>query len=266
MVTKAEGPGWTLYLGRWQDTPLADLEPDAVLTDPPFGERTHGGQRHGRKEARYTKDATTACLAGSGFAYDHWTDEDVVEFVEHWSPRTSGWIGAMTSHDLVPVYSTAMEAAGRYVFAPISCVQHARNIRLAGDGPANWTDHLVVSRPRDGAWLSARKVRRERAGLNTSLPGAYVGPSHDIGENSLDRSKRITGGKPLWLMRAIIRDYTRPGDLVVDPCAGGATTLLAAVIEGRRAIGAEMDPDTFALAKARLERGYTPTFDFGEAS
>ena len=58
-------------------------------------------------------------------------------------------------------------------------------------------------------------------------------------------------------MRAIVRDYSEPGDLVVDPCAGGGTTLLAAVMEGRRAIGAEMDPATFDKAVARLRKGYT---------
>jgi len=41
----------------------------------------------------------------------------------------------------------------------------------------------------------------------------------------------IIGGKPMWLMRALVRDYSRPGNLVCDPCAGGATTLIAAAIE-----------------------------------
>jgi site-specific DNA-methyltransferase (adenine-specific) len=61
-------------------------------------------------------------------------------------------------------------------------------------------------------------------------------------------------------------DDSRPGDLICDPCAGGGTTLLAAVIEGRRAIGAECDPETFELAVRRLRRGYTPCLNFGGAS
>jgi site-specific DNA-methyltransferase (adenine-specific) len=61
----------------------------------------------------------------------------------------------------------------------------------------------------------------------------------------------------MWLMEVIVRDYSRPGDLVIDPCAGGATTLLAAARNGRRAIGAEMDRDTFDKAVARLSQGYT---------
>jgi site-specific DNA-methyltransferase (adenine-specific) len=59
-------------------------------------------------------------------------------------------------------------------------------------------------------------------------------------------------------MRALVRDYTKPGDLIVDPCAGAATTLIAAAIEGRRAIGAECDPETYAIAKERIERPFTP--------
>jgi len=238
-----------LRLGDYREV-LADLQPstdgshvwpNTVLADPPFSARTHNGQRHARKERRYTRDKAATCLAHRGIEYTAWTDADLQAFVARWGP-VPGWLGVLTSHDLVPRYETLLRDASRYVFAPLSCVQHARNVRLAGDGPANWTDHLVVSRPRTlRAW--------------GALPGAYVGTSHDKGENSLDRSKRIVpGGKPLWLMRALVRDYSRPGDLVCDPCAGGATTLIAAALEGRRAIGAELDPDTYAKACARIER------------
>jgi DNA modification methylase len=62
----------------------------------------------------------------------------------------------------------------------------------------------------------------------------------------------VQGAKPLDLMRAIVRDYARPDDLVCDPCSGGATTLIASVIEGRRAIGSELDPVTHAKALNRI--------------
>jgi DNA modification methylase len=60
-------------------------------------------------------------------------------------------------------------------------------------------------------------------------------------------------------MRALVRDYSRSGQLVCDPCAGGGTTLLAAAIEGRSAVGAEMMPEHYAIAQKRIGRGYTPT-------
>lgn len=68
----------------------------------------------------------------------------------------------------------------------------------------------------------------------------------------------VVGGKPLGLMQAIVRDYSRPGDLVVDPFAGSGTTALACAIEGRRCITSEKDPKHYAIAKKRLDRGYTP--------
>jgi site-specific DNA-methyltransferase (adenine-specific) len=233
----------TLRLGDWREV-LADVDAcDAVITDPPYGARTHDGQRHGRKDARYCDPSKHPLLSARGLGYDPLSVEDVLGFVQSWSDR-SGWICALTSHDLVCAFADV--GKDRYSFAPIACVQHAMNVRLAGDGPSNWTTWLMVSRP--------RTMRNWGA-----LPGAYVGKSHDIGENALDRSKRpVAGGKPLWLMRAIVKDYSRPGDLIVDPFAGGGTTLLAAAIEGRTAIGAELDPKTFALAVKRLSAGYTP--------
>jgi len=234
-----------LRLGRWESV-LGDVEPDALIADPPYGARTHAGQRHGRKDARYCDTTDHPMLSARGIEYAPWSADDVDAFVDHWAPRTRGWFCAFTSHDLVPAYIAALELNGRYTFAPIACVQHAMNVRLAGDGPSNWTTWLVVARP--------RTLRHWG-----TLPGAYVGASCDEGENSLDRSKRaVPGGKPLWLMRAIVRDYSRPGDLICDPCAGGATSLIAAAMEGRRAIGAEMDATTYAKAMKRIAKGWTP--------
>lgn len=53
-------------------------------------------------------------------------------------------------------------------------------------------------------------------------------------------------------MRKVILDYSEPGQLVIDPFAGSGTTLLAALLEGRRAWGAEIDPATHARAVARI--------------
>jgi site-specific DNA-methyltransferase (adenine-specific) len=102
-----------------------------------------------------------------------------------------------------------------------------------------------VSRPRDKRFLSWG-----------SLPGWYKAPRD---------ASIVRGGKPLGLMRAIVRHYSRPGDLVCDPCAGGGTTLLAAAVERRRAIGSEIDPITHAAAMARIARGFTPDLFSGAA-
>lgn len=210
-----------LRLGRWQDV-LADVgEVDAAIFDAPYSSKVHEGNV---LKGAYRDPLGYDCLA-EGAVYEH---------VAHWSPRTRGWMVSITCTILAPVWAAAMEAAGRYVFwgfPPL--LDKGMSVRLAGDGPSNWCCWLVVGRPKT----------REASQWGT-LPGAYIrGPGDP-------RSER-RGGKPLGVMRAIVRDYSRPGDLVLDTHAGGGTTLLAAILEGRRAIGAEVDPEAWRAAMDR---------------
>ncbi|GAA0914357.1 hypothetical protein GCM10009558_023110 [Virgisporangium aurantiacum] len=54
------------------------------------------------------------------------------------------------------------------------------------------------------------------------------------------------------LATALIEDYTRPGDLVLDPLAGTGTTLVEAVHAGRNALGVEIGPGWVALVRSNL--------------
>ncbi len=239
-----------LRLGRWQDV-LADVDHvDAVVTDPPYGARTHDGQRHGRRNELCGGEYVSA----RGIGYASLSPADVAEFAASWASRVRSWFCVFSCSDLAPLWRAQLTAAGLYTFAPVACVQRGMNVRLAGDGPSNWTTWLTVART-----TAAHKW--------STLPGAYVGNPFDPGENTATASRRtsVVGSKPLWLMRAVVKDYSRPGDLICDPCAGGDTTLIAAASENRRAIGAEMDPATFAKAQARIARGYTPSL-FGGAA
>jgi hypothetical protein len=58
--------------------------------------------------------------------------------------------------------------------------------------------------------------------------------------------------KPIEWLRAWVRAWTDPGDLVVDLYAGLAPSARACLIEGRRYLGAEIDPARHAEALARL--------------
>jgi site-specific DNA-methyltransferase (adenine-specific) len=234
-----KGPGWELRLGRWQDV-LADVtECDAVITDPPYGERTHSKQFHGRRKSGGGNWATSA-----GLEYAHMSRDDATSMCAEWGGRTRAWFVAMTSHDLVSSYEHGAREANLTAFKPLPIVLKGMNVRLAGDGPSSWSVDMFV----------ARTKAAHRWG---TLPGAYVGMPFDGGQNSVSgqRAQVVRGAKPQWLMRAIVRDYSRPGDLIVDPYAGGGTTLLAAAMEGRRAIGAEVDPETFEKATKRLRQG-----------
>lgn len=222
--------GADLRLGRWEDV-LAGVECDALIADPPFGERTHAAWREGGAAAKLKRGAIT---------YDAWTPEIVQAFVAHWSPRTRGWMACMTSHDLAPAWQAAFESVGRYSFAPIPCVTIGGSIRLSGDGPSNWTVWLMVARPKTRAM--------QKWG---TLPGAYVTPG---GQNAWNDGGGGGRGKPIGLMRAIVHDYSRPGDVVADPTMGRGTTGVAALSMGRRFAGSEVVPNVFDEAAARIGR------------
>lgn len=215
--------------GRYQDA-LADVECDTLITDPPYGAQVH------------EQSKSTAKLGRKNIAYACWTAEDVGEFVAFWHERTRGWFACMTSDDLIGAYRDAYAAVGRKAFAPVPILSHRP--RLCGDGPGSGTVYLMVARPR----------RREFMKCG-SLPCWYV--THRDADT-------LAGGKPLSLMQALVRDYSRPGSLVCDPCAGNATTLIAAAIEGRCAIGAEQDERTYKKALKRIRRGHTPNLPHTE--
>jgi DNA modification methylase len=58
--------------------------------------------------------------------------------------------------------------------------------------------------------------------------------------------------KPLELMRWLVRLLCPPGGLVLDPTAGSGTTGAAAVLEGRRFVGIELEPAYVEIAAARI--------------
>jgi DNA modification methylase len=68
---------------------------------------------------------------------------------------------------------------------------------------------------------------------------------------------------PRALPERFIRQYTNPGDLVLDPFAGVGTSIRMAVELGRRGIGFEIDPDEAERARAWLREPVTRSF-FGD--
>jgi site-specific DNA-methyltransferase (adenine-specific) len=220
---RATGNGWELRLGRWQNV-LGDVVADALIFDAPYSERTHAS-----KARRNDGSSTSGCAPG----YDYLTPDDVRGFVHSWAPRCRGWMVSITDDVLGPVWKAAYHEVGRYAFASVPCVITGMTCRMRGDGPSSWAIYAMVSRP----------ATREAASWGT-LPGAHVGP----------RQAGAKGGrgKPRWLLDELVRDYTRPGDLVVDPFAGWGGTLAAAVAQDRTAIGAEVDRKAYRKAIAAM--------------
>lgn len=234
---------------------MGERKANLLCVDAPYSSKTHDGHKNGKltadRAAAFAEKHKDNPTPESRYAaklnpmrrdlnYAAWSPENVSTFVQTWSPHCIGWQVSITDDQLAPHWQSAFDVAGLYPFAPLPLVETGSRIRMLGDGPSNWTCWVVVARPRT----------KEFAKWG-ALPGAYVQPAErDI--NSLGGSDRVVGGKPLRSMVAIVRDYSRPGDLVVDPCVGGGTCGAAAKSIGRRFIGIDQDHHHCELAAKKL--------------
>lgn len=223
----------TLYLGDCLDILPTLPKVDAVITDPPYSERCHTDHDSGAAEARDGAER-------KGLGYAALSLADVDALAQAYAFGCTGWIVWMTDSDLALAVRKALENVGRYAFAPLPFYQPGRSVRLAGDGPSSWTDWIVV----------ARTKAQMKWG---TLPGGYV-----AGAGWNDKARM--GGKPTMLMDALVCDYSRPGDLVLDSHMGAGTTGVACARHGRRFIGLEIDPEAFDIACKRIEQAQKRTW------
>lgn len=228
----------TLYLGDCRDI-LPGLDSiNHIIMDPPYSERTHTG--HDGPQSR-RGDGSNA----RGLGYTALSEQEAANMagLVHNCP---GWVVWLTDHVLAPTIERQFKAAGRTVFPFLPYHHPGRSVRLAGDGPSSWTDWIVVSRTKaQNKWGTLR--------------GGYVaGPGWD--------DKERMGGKPTRLMRLIVSDYSRPGELVCDPFMGAGTTGVACMLEGRDFIGIEIDPAAFDIACKRIEDAQRQGDMFGAAA
>lgn len=213
----------TLYLADCLEVLPTLPKVDAVITDPPYSERTHSGH-----------DAAGAGRQELGYAF--LSEEKVWRLGLLYAEKCEGWIVWMTDHTLAPVIERELVNRGRYVFAPLPYFHAGRSVRLTGDGPSSWTDWIVT----------ARTSAQHKWG---TLPGGYVaGPGWN--------DKARMGGKPTALMEALVLDYSRQGDTVLDSHMGAGTTGVACMRTARKFIGCEVEAEAFDIACRRIEQAY----------
>jgi len=220
-----ETEGATIYLGNCFEIVPTLANVDHLIADPPYSERTHRGH-----------DASKEIADRRAIDYGPWSVDDVQRFVEASRLSVPGWRVVFSDHVLQPAWEAFFRAAGLYAFAPLPYVATGSRTRFRGDGPASWTVWITVARP-----IEARFV-----GWGT-LPGSYVLPA-----GRRDKGM-VVGGKPEWLMRELISDYTREGETVLDPVCGSGTTLVSALQVGRKAVGIESSERSCEIAAKRIE-------------
>ena len=207
---------------------MADESVAAVLTDPPYTERTHSKAR-------------TPERAGVS-AFGAITDAALRDVLTETARVSRGWVVATLD------YRHAVEF-------DITPPDGLRVLRLGVWVKTNPTPQLTGDRPAQG-WESIAYMHRDDRRSRWNGGGAhgnYVAP--------IPRPEGHPTAKPLPLVSQWVRWFTEPGDVVLDPYAGSGTTGVAAKASGRRAILVEIEERFCEIAARRLSQD---VLDFGE--
>ena len=229
----------TLYHGDCREVMgyMADQSVKAVLTDPPYTERTHDKARTLTKN-KSGRDVVAKAITTFGSI----TDEDLESILSECGRVSQGWVVATLDYrhavqfDNAPPIGLKCQRVGVWV-------------------KTNPTPQITGDRPAQG-WEAIAYLHREK-GRSIWNGGGKHG-------NFVTRTAQATGhptSKPLSISETWVTHFTDYGDTVLDPFSGSGTTLRAASNLGRKAIGIELDERYCELIATRLSQ---QAFDFGD--
>lgn len=221
----------TLYHGDCREVlaVMPDQSVDAVITDPPYSERTHKQARAniGNKMSDGVREGITTFHAASA--------DDLRIALEQMGRITRSWVVATLDYshafqcEVAPPPGLSMKRIGVWV-KPYPMPQ------ITGDRPAQ-------------GWEAIAYFHRDQVRPSWNGRGAHGNYVIDI-----DRPPIHPTAKPLAMVQDMVRRFTNHGGTVLDPFAGSGTTLRAAVNEGRKAIGVEMDERYCEIIATRLSQ------------
>ncbi len=154
-----------------------------------------------------------------------------------------------SARNLIPAHQT--------IFFYSKTENYKFNTVLTDYSPTTNVDQILQRRTRD---QSNKSVYDRDDNGNVVYNGTKKGvPLSDVWEIPFlnPKAKERTGyptQKPVLLLQRIIELVTDPGDLVLDPFCGSGTTLVAAQMLTRKAIGIDTSKEAVALTNQRLER------------
>ena len=239
----------TLYLGDFRDYLPVVGRVDAIVTDPPYGETSLEWDRWPKgwpAELAVVSDALW-CFGSFRMFMDNLSDFEAWKF----------------SHEIV----WEKQNGTGFATDKFRRVHELATLWYRGA----WSDlrHQVPRVPApNGANKSTRRSSFQAPHANGIGPNAYVDdglrmmPTVLKVANEQSRAVHPTQ-KPVGIVMPVI-EYSAPvGGIVLDPFAGSGTTLLAARMSGRRAVGVEANEKYAEAAARRLAQ---QTFEWEETA
>lgn len=222
----------TLYLGNCLEV-MTTLEPvDHIIGDPPYEALTHAAKAGASRRIRTDGRAEIKPL-----------DFDCIDpiraaFVQMAAPMCGGWFIAFCTPEGVARWADEINLSPMKYKRACVWVKPDSTPQLNGQGPAQGAENFVC------AWAGQGHARWNAGGKR----GVYThlcNPPERHGEHPTEKPRR--------LMSEIVADFTKPGDVILDPFMGSGTTGVAAVMAGRRFVGIEMNERYFDIACKRIE-------------
>ena len=232
----------TLYHGDASEV-MASLEDGsvkAVLTDPPYTERTHDKAR-----TRVGKNRAGADVIAKGVTtFASITDEDLEVILSECGRVSQGWVVATLDY----------RHAFRFDDKPPAGL---RSLRVGVWVKTNPTPQLSGDRPAQG-WEAISYLHKDKGRPKWNGGGGHGNYVHRIADPTGHPTT-----KPLPILKDWVTRFTDYGDTILDPFAGSGTTLRAAADLGRMAIGVEQDERYCEIIAKRLSQ---QAFDFGDVA
>lgn len=214
---------------------LADKSVDHVICDPPFTQRTSENMR-----SRKDPNDGGAFIGDSGRRRIDFDGIDGIEakIVAECLRVSRRWVIAFCALEQIGVYAAA---AGRSWVR--GTVWHRTNSapQFTGDRPGQACEGIAIMH-------RAGRKKWNRGGKSLIYSGPTINAVSD-GDRGMYDHPTV---KPTWIMESILRDFTDPGDVVLDPFTGSGTTGVACIKLGRHFIGFEREPKYHAIATKRF--------------
>lgn len=225
---------------------LPDKSVDHAIMDPPYSAHVHANARSavrkvplaGGKGGKFS-NGRRAIDRGVDFGFAHVTPETIAAVAVEMARLVRRWALIFSDVESCHLWRTALEQAGLNYKRTCSWEKLAGAPQFSGDRPGQAFETITCAhQPGRTRWNGGGKQGRYSVAIEQNIGGV--------------QRRHHPTAKPLELMLALVADFTDPGDLILDPFAGSATTGAAALRLGRRFLGAEQDATHYATAASRL--------------
>src|SRR5881392_3683474 len=206
---------------------MPDGSADVVITDPPYEAEAHTSQR-------------LVARAGGKLVVEPLTFPPITEELRTESARQMArlarrWILVFCQVEAAMKWRAALESGGAIYKRACLWIKPDGKPQYSGDRPGIGYESIVACHvPGRSRWNGGGSH-----GVFIVNKGGDVRTGHQT-------------QKPLALMERLVRLFSNPGELVLDPFAGSGTTGVAALRLGRRFVGWEMNPEYATITRRRL--------------